>query len=82
MPSRKSSLCAGWELVCADGRTRHYPYHSLQDAEEDAKLAALDCGLGYEERSPLELSQPPCPGGAHTVVPVAVEHAIQARGQA
>jgi hypothetical protein len=59
-----------WEIVCADGQVRHYPYHNVEDAEEDAALAAKDCGLGYEEPSFPQLSLPPCPGGVHTVRPL------------
>jgi hypothetical protein len=26
--------CAGWEIVCPDGRVRDYPYHNKGDAED------------------------------------------------
>lgn len=70
--------CTGyWEIVCPDGRLRHYPYHNRGDAEADARalsdpkrFAARGCRLGPGS-SARERSQPPCPGGLHVVRPVA-----------
>jgi hypothetical protein len=56
-----------WEIVCPDDRVRGYPYHNLDDAKGDAELYTGGCGSRYEEPSEIELSQPPCPGGPHTV---------------
>ena len=58
-----SATSSWWEIVCPDGRVRHYPYRQAEDAVEDARRAEEDCSLGYEEPSPLE--QRPCPGGSH-----------------
>jgi len=72
----KSSL--GFQIVCPDGRVRRYPYHSHGDAKSDAEhvtqRGCLRMGGVFETPSELEASQPPCPGGEHTVRgPVSIE---------
>lgn len=60
-------LHEGFEVVCPDGRVRHYPYHNEGDAQCDAEVfTERKCQL-YPEPSPLELEQTPCPEGVHTV---------------
>jgi hypothetical protein len=57
----------GFEVVCPDGRVRHYPYHNEDDAICDAEVfAEQKCSI-YPEPSPLEKRHPPCPEGKHTV---------------
>lgn len=60
----------GWEVVCPDGRVRGYPYINYGDAESAARIKTErgKCRL-YPKPSPIELSQPPCPLGEHTVRP-------------
>lgn len=57
MPSRQEETdtdCAGWEVVCPDGRVRHLPYHNLGDAQSHARFASR-FSLVREAR------MPPCP---------------------
>ncbi len=94
-PSRRDnralgrSACCSWEVVCPDGRVRHYPYHNLGDAESTARIASksgvapgerVGCRM-WPEPSPLEAAQPPCPGGSHTVRPIHLGQAKAQRGQ-
>lgn len=66
----EDGTCAGWEIVCPDGRVRDYPYHNHDDAEDMAHhMSARRCRL-YPKPSPIELSQPPCPEGLHTIRPI------------
>lgn len=67
----------GYEIVCPDGRVRHYPYHNKGDALSTARTVSDPAWHGERgacriapNPSPLEESQPPCPGGKHTVRPV------------
>jgi hypothetical protein len=62
--------CDAWEVVCPDGRVRHYAYGNQGDAEFDAGLCSKRCRL-YPKTSPLERSLPECSGGAHHVRAVA-----------
>lgn len=72
-PSRHT--CAGWEIVCPDGRVRHYPFHNFGDAEAMAlRFSERRCQL-FKEPSPLELRHPPCPEGKHEVHPMVLDHA-------
>jgi hypothetical protein len=73
-------LCAGWEIVCPDGRVRHYPFHNLDDAEDAAGHCAKRCDP-YKIPSDLMTSQPPCPHGTHTVRPVVMQDKALSRGQ-
>lgn len=78
-PAPTRHTCAGWEVVCPDGRVRHYPFHNFGDAESMARLAKeRRCRL-YPEPSPIELSQPPCPEGEHVVRPIVFDHAAVER---
>lgn len=71
LTSKKGYPVAGYEVVCPDGRVRHYPYHNKGDAD-------CDCGLMNEQQKcsfypkpgRLERSQPPCPLGEHFVRPM------------
>lgn len=54
-----------FEIICPDGKARHFPYHNREDADEDAVIAAKDCSLGYE--IPLDHGLGQCPGGTHVV---------------
>jgi hypothetical protein len=70
------SDCSGWKVICPDGRGRHLPYHNLGDARSHARFASRPdwfakrgCRLA-PKTGRLEQSQPPCPGGEHTVRPV------------
>ncbi len=65
--------CAGWEVVCPDGRVRDYPYHNEGDAESMARaMTKRQCRI-WKEADPIELSQPPCPEGKHTVRAISFE---------
>jgi hypothetical protein len=82
------SDCAGWEVVCPDGRVRHLPYHNLGDARSHARFASRPdwfakrgCRLAPNPGR-LEQSQPPCSGGEHTVRPVVVQHVGDETGEA
>ena len=67
--------CAGWEVVCPDGRVRHPPYHNHGDAEADAAIYTRVGCIGRSKRpSRLAARQPPCPEGAHTVEAAAFTH--------
>lgn len=86
--SHRHDLCAGWEVVCPDHRVRHLPYHNLGDARGHARLASdperfarRGCRLAPKAGA-LERSQPPCPGGTHTVRPIVMEHAHAERNEA
>lgn len=81
-------VCSGWEIVCPDGRVRHYPYHNHGDAQSHAEFASdpkwfakRGCRLGPESDE-LELSQPPCPGGDHVARPIMLVHHHGERGAA
>ena len=84
---RLDSGCAGWEVVCPDGRVRHWPYHNLDDAEAHAERASDlrwiarrgSCRLA-PDMDELEASQPPCPGGRHETRPMLIVHLHRERG--
>jgi hypothetical protein len=78
---RAGVLCAGWEIVCPDGRVRHYPFHNMDDAEDAADHCATRCNP-YKVPSALFNSLPPCPHGAHAVRPVLMQDKVASRGQA
>ena len=59
----------GWEIVCPDGRVRHYPYINFGDAECDAEVCERRCQM-YPKRGSLERKHGACPGGKHEVRPV------------
>lgn len=63
----------GYEIVCPDGRVRHYPYTNEDDARADARIYTRKRCRLYPEPSPLELAQPPCTGGEHAVRGVVFE---------
>lgn len=74
------SKCAGYEVVCPDGRVRTYPYHNQGDAESHVKIvndpawfAERACRLAPNP-SKYELSKGPCPGGQHVARPILFEH--------
>jgi hypothetical protein len=91
MPSNQEETdtdCAGWEVVCPDGRVRHLPYHNRGDAQSHARFASRSdwfakrgCRLAPKPGQ-LERSQPPCSGGAHAVRPIAVLHTRPERAEA
>ena len=91
MPEREENAygdCAGWEVVCPDGRVRHLPYHNLGDARSHARFASRPdwfakrgCRLASRPGE-LERAQPPCPGGEHSVRAVVVSHAHAVRAEA
>ena len=68
--------CGGWEIVCPDGRVRHYPFHGKGDADADAEEMLSRCCQVWKQPSELKISQPPCPEGRHTV------RAVNVRGAA
>lgn len=79
--------CSGWEIVCPDGRVRHYPYHNREDAEDTAleaearRASTARCSF-WDQPSDLELSQPQCPGGSHVVRLIPMQHITACRGSA
>ena len=74
-----TAICNGHEIVCPDGRVRHYPYHNKGDADADAKHASTKGCSFFKNKSRLETSQPPCPSGKHKTRPVAFAHGTGAR---
>lgn len=62
----------GWEIVCPDGKVRHYPYINFEDAEFDAKTAASGKCQFYPTPGALEVQHGPCPGGPHGLRPTAL----------
>lgn len=64
-----SLLGTGWEVTCPDGRIRHWPYVSRADAEADGCVFSAGACRSHRKAAALETSQPPCPGGLHTVRP-------------
>lgn len=74
--------CSGWEVVCPDGRVRHYPYHNQDDAQCDADgYSEEGCQGHYRHPNPLQLQNPPCPEGPHTVRPIGFAHGSGHRGE-
>ena len=73
--------CAGYEIVCPDGRVRHFPFHNEGDAKSDAEHYSRerDCQAGL--RSPAEWSKPPCPQGEHTVREIVFSHGTHGEGE-
>lgn len=73
----------GWEVVCPDGRMRHYPFHNEGDAASEARRAtAKSCHHPRLKQSTLELSQPPCPEGEHVARALPEVHARPVQGDA
>lgn len=68
------NLCAGYEIVCPDGRVRHYPYHNEGDAESDARTYTRKQHCRVEPDDPRGWGDPPCPQGEHTTRPIAMMH--------
>ncbi len=71
----KACGCRGWEVLCPDGRIRQYPFANEDDAEGEAELCSRPLREGErcdQWATPGELvtSQPPCPGGKHTIRPL------------
>ncbi len=64
-----SRLATGWEVICPDGRVRHYPYLSREQAEAEAWRFDHACRSTGSRPTALETSQPPCPGGHHVARP-------------
>lgn len=63
----------GYEVVCPDGRCRHYPYRNKGDAVCDARMLTkgehadkFNC-VPRRRARPDWLTYPPCPGGKHTI---------------
>lgn len=61
--------CLGWTVRCPDGKLRNYPYHNEGDAIFDAKHSS-----GEKEKCWKFMEDKTCPGGEHTVEPVAFGH--------
>lgn len=87
-PESESSACAGWEVMCPDGLSRHLPYHNRGDAESHARFASdpkwfakRGCRLAPKPGRRERLA-PPCPGGEHHALPILVQHATARRGEA
>ncbi len=74
-------LCSGYEIVCPDGRVRHYPYHNEGDADCDARVhSERVCRTFHDD--PPEWNDPPCPQGNHTVRAILLVHGDDTRGVA
>lgn len=71
----------GWTRVCPDGKLRGYPYGNKGDAEFDAdwytKKGKPCTDHGGDVHDPPEWTNPPCPGGEHTVEPVAFNDPVK-----
>lgn len=78
-----SHVAGGWEIVCPDGIVRHNPYHNFDDAEFDAaSYTERKCRGAWPKPSRLEMKNPPCPEGSHTVRPVVFSDVVPETGQA
>jgi hypothetical protein len=77
-----SLLGTGWEVICPDGRVRHWPYLSRTDAEADGRIFTAGGCRAHRKAAALEATQPPCPGGAHTVCPTSFLARAASRGAA
>jgi hypothetical protein len=77
-----SLLGTGWEVICPDGRVRHWPYVGRADAETDGHVFSAGACRSHRRAVALEASQPPCPGGAHTVRPTSLLARAAAKGAA
>ena len=83
MTNDTSASCEGWEVVCPDGRVRHYPFHNEGDARGEARHAtSRRCHSPKLDLSEIELAQPPCPEGTHVVRAVAEMHRHAGRAHA
>lgn len=70
-----SEMCAGWEVVCPDGKVRHFPYHNYGDATCDAEVySSKGCRGNSLRPSVLQRREGPCPEGIHTVRPNSFVH--------
>lgn len=64
-------LCHGWEIVCPDGKVRHYPYHNEGDAECDAAVFTESV---CDDLDAVFAALGPCPNGTHTHRAVSFTH--------
>lgn len=70
-----SELCTGWEVVCPDGKVRHFPYHNQGDAACDADVySSRGCRGNFRRPNVLQRRQEPCPEGRHRVRPISFLH--------
>lgn len=61
----------GYEIICPDGKTRHYPYFSEGDAKFDAgQITKEGC---FSVVHPYGTVKAGCPEGEHTVRPLVFE---------
>ena len=74
----EGGACLGWQRVCPDGKLRGAPYHNKGDAEFDtnyvndpAEVPDHKCDNRWAEYPD---GPPTCPGGVHTLEPVAFDH--------
>lgn len=74
-PRPLGHICAGWEVVCPDGKVRGYPFHNEGDAESWARLKTERQCLLYPKPSPHDLEEPRCPEGHHTYRAIVFSHA-------
>ena len=56
----------GWQILCPDGKERHYPYINQGDAECDA---ALYSERGCRSDPDMIVRHGPCPEGRHVLAP-------------
>lgn len=66
--------CAGYEIVCPDGKVRNYPAHNRGDAASEARGLTEHRDCRRERREPKAWGSPPCPQGKHTVRAVRFDH--------
>jgi hypothetical protein len=67
--------CNGYEIVCPDGQTRHYPYTNEGDALCDAESYDRRGCATWKNGERVLLTD--CPGGIHTVRPTTFEDSVQ-----
>jgi hypothetical protein len=61
------AMTSSWQIVCPDGRVRHYPYRNRDDALADAHVCDHRGCQFYAEQNELETGAPPCTGAPHRV---------------
>lgn len=77
------TLVRGYEVVCPDGKVRHFPYHNEGDAMCDAEVFdhAGRCAFEVDTPDHFRVHGPCSSGPTHRVQPIVFQHPPQ-RGEA
>lgn len=62
---------SGYEVICPDGKARHYPYFNEGDANFEAEHIIKNGCSSLND--PVRTIKTVCPGGTHTVRPLVFE---------